>query len=156
MKEQIHNEIVQETAPKDKKTSKKAVFKDFRDLKALSANHHNKEEKSSLRVSSTLSSSTILASAINLSPSLDIRGMRADEATNEIMNYVDEAIMVGMDTVTILHGTGTGALKQIVRDYLREKNKIMYKRSQGSMLFHDGDPNTGGAGLTIIEFKYNK
>lgn len=75
---------------------------------------------------------------------LDIRGYRADEALQEVMNYVDDAIMVGASEVRVLHGTGTGALKQVVRDYLRQQHRVTS--------FHDGDPDKGGAGITIIEF----
>lgn len=79
------------------------------------------------------------------SDELDIRGLRADDALQEVMNYVDDAIMVGASQVRILHGTGTGALKQIVRDYLRMQKRVVS--------FHDGDPDRGGPGITIIEFE---
>ena len=79
------------------------------------------------------------------SDELDIRGLRADDALQEVMNYVDDAIMVGASQVRILHGTGTGALKQIVRDYLRMQTRVVS--------FHDGDPDRGGPGITIIEFE---
>ena len=79
------------------------------------------------------------------SDELDIRGFRADDALQEVMNYVDDAIMVGASQVRILHGTGTGALKQIVRDYLRMQSRVVS--------FHDGDPDRGGPGITIVEFE---
>ena len=79
------------------------------------------------------------------SDELDIRGFRADDALQEVMNYVDDAIMVGASQVRILHGTGTGALKQIVRDYLRMQSRVAS--------FHDGDPDRGGPGITIVEFE---
>ena len=75
---------------------------------------------------------------------LDLRGFRADDALQEVMNYIDDAIMVGASQVRILHGTGTGALKQIVRDYLRMQHRVTS--------FHDGDPDKGGAGITIVVF----
>lgn len=75
---------------------------------------------------------------------LDLRGFRADEALQEVMNYVDDAVMVGASEVRILHGTGTGVLKQVIRDYLRQQRRVVS--------FHDGDPDKGGAGLTIVEF----
>ncbi len=82
---------------------------------------------------------------------LDMRGMRADEALETIIAYIDDAIMVGAEEVTILHGTGTGAVKQVVRDYLQEKSHAMRKRGTGTITFHDGDPDRGGAGITIVE-----
>ena len=74
---------------------------------------------------------------------IDLRGYRADEALTEVMNFIDDAVMVGASEVTILHGTGTGVLKQVIRDYLK-----MQRRVQS---FHDGDPDKGGAGITIVE-----
>lgn len=88
---------------------------------------------------------------LSFSRELDIRGLRADEAINIVMAYMDDAIMVGADTVTILHGTGTGALKQVVRDYLEQRRKTMQRLGTGSLTFHDGDPDRGGAGITIVE-----
>lgn len=74
---------------------------------------------------------------------IDLRGFRADDALQEVMNFIDDAVMVGAQEVTILHGTGTGVLKQVIRDYLRTQRKVQS--------FHDGDPDKGGAGLTIVE-----
>lgn len=88
---------------------------------------------------------------LSFSRELDIRGLRADEALNIVIAYMDDAIMVGADTVTILHGTGTGALKQVVRDYLEQRRKTMQRLGTGSLTFHDGDPDRGGAGITIVE-----
>ena len=58
--------------------------------------------------------------------------------------------MVNAGEVTILHGTGTGAVKQIVRDYIDTYNKQRRKRGDEPLHYHDGDPNHGGAGLTLI------
>ena len=58
--------------------------------------------------------------------------------------------MVGAGEVTILHGTGTGALKQLTRDYLNDLNRQRRKRGQVAIEFGDGDVNHGGAGLTIV------
>jgi DNA mismatch repair protein MutS2 len=82
---------------------------------------------------------------------LDIRGLRVDEAIEAVMAYVDDALMVNAEQVSILHGTGTGALKQVVRDYLAERQKSMRRLQSGDISFHDGDPDRGGAGITIIE-----
>lgn len=74
---------------------------------------------------------------------IDLRGFRADDALQEVMNFIDDAVMVGASNVTILHGTGTGVLKQVIRDYLKSQRKVQS--------FHDGDPDKGGAGLTVVE-----
>ena len=88
---------------------------------------------------------------LSFSRELDIRGLRVDEALQVVMAYIDDALMVNAEMVTILHGTGTGALKQVVRDYLAERQKTMRKLRSGDLSFHDGDPDRGGAGITVVE-----
>jgi DNA mismatch repair protein MutS2 len=88
---------------------------------------------------------------LSFSRELDIRGLRVDEALEAVIAYVDDALMVNAEQVSILHGTGTGALKQVVRDYLAERQKSMRRLKSGDISFHDGDPDRGGAGITIIE-----
>lgn len=80
-----------------------------------------------------------------------MRGMRADEAQEALIAYIDTAIMVNAGEVTILHGTGTGALKQLTRDYLKSLNRLRSKRGQEPIEYGDGDVNHGGAGLTIVQ-----
>ena len=77
--------------------------------------------------------------------------MRADEALERLIAYMDDAMMVGAGEVTILHGTGTGALKQLTRDYLSSLNHQRRKRGMSTLDFGDGDVNHGGAGLTVIQ-----
>ena len=88
---------------------------------------------------------------LSFSRELDIRGLRVDEALEVLIAYIDDALMVNAEMVTILHGTGTGALKQVVRDYLSERQKSMRKLRTGNLVFHDGDPDRGGAGITVVE-----
>ena len=73
---------------------------------------------------------------------IDLRGFRADDALTEVMNFLDDAVMVGATELTILHGTGTGVLKQVIRDYLKMQHRVKS--------FHDGDIDKGGAGITIV------
>ena len=80
---------------------------------------------------------------LNFAKELDLRGKRADEALTEVMNYIDDAVMVGAEEVRILHGTGTGALRQVVRGYLQNVAKVQS--------FHDAHPDNGGAGITVVE-----
>lgn len=140
----------QSTTPANNNTSK--VLKDFSELKMLTKNpvkiiqqtpHH------------TYTTSTIAQQMrqkkLTFKRELDLRGCRVDEALEILISYVDDAVMVGADVVTILHGTGTGALKQLTRDYLTEKANSMRKLKRGNLQFHDGDPNRGGAGITVIE-----
>jgi DNA mismatch repair protein MutS2 len=75
---------------------------------------------------------------------IDVRGMRGDEANQAVMYFIDDAVMVGVASVRILHGTGTGALRQMIRQYLATVH--------GVRIFHDEHINFGGAGITVVEF----
>ncbi|MBQ0019213.1 MAG: Smr/MutS family protein [Bacteroidales bacterium] len=75
---------------------------------------------------------------------IDIRGLRADEALQQITYYIDDAILVGAARVRILHGTGTGALRQLVRQYLSTIPSVTS--------YHDEHVQFGGAGITVVEF----
>ena len=121
---------------------KKKVLRDFRELKPIAK---------SMPSAQPSVVNTIRQHKLTFERTLDLRGMRADEALEAFIAYLDDAIMVNAGTVTILHGTGTGALKQIVRDHLAERNRALRKRNAGEIVYHDGDPDRGGAGLTIIE-----
>jgi len=74
---------------------------------------------------------------------LDVRGMRGDEAVTAVMYFIDDAILLGMSRVRILHGTGTGALRQMIRQYLSTvPNVAAYK---------DEHVQFGGAGITVVD-----
>ena len=74
---------------------------------------------------------------------IDVRGMRADEALQAVMYFVDDAILLSMSEVRILHGTGTGALRQAIRQYL--------STVPGVANYHDEHVQLGGAGITVVE-----
>lgn len=74
---------------------------------------------------------------------IDVRGMRGDEALQKVMEFIDEAVMLDSRHLRILHGTGTGALRQIIRQYLGTNPVI------GS--YHDEQVQLGGAGITVVE-----
>ncbi len=92
---------------------------------------------------SSNSSAALHNRKLSFARELDLRGMRADEALIELMNYIDDAVMVNAEEVRILHGTGTGALRQAVRGYLQNLRNIH--------AFHDAHPAEGGAGITVVE-----
>jgi DNA mismatch repair protein MutS2 len=71
--------------------------------------------------------------------------MRGEEALQAVMYYIDDAIQCNVGRVRILHGTGTGALRQIIRDYL--------KMTPGVRRFQDEHVQFGGAGITVVEFE---
>lgn len=124
------------------------VMRDFSELKKLTKNG---SVAVSSQPSTTRNSSNIVHSrTVSFERTLDLRGYRADEALERLIAYMDDALMVGAGEVTILHGTGTGALKQLTRDYLNGLNRQRHKRGQVALDFGDGDVNHGGAGLTIV------
>ena len=74
-----------------------------------------------------------------------MRGMRAEEALQAVIYFLDDAIQLGVPRVRILHGTGTGALRQIIREYLGSMD--------GVARFHDEHVQFGGAGITVIDLE---
>ena len=82
---------------------------------------------------------------LNFRDHIDVRGMRAAEALEAVEDLVDDALMVGVSTVTILHGKGTGALKEEIRRYLRSVPDVA--------TVADDHADRGGAGITIVTFK---
>ena len=76
---------------------------------------------------------------------IDVRGMRADEALQAVTYFIDDALLVNASRVRILHGTGTGALRQVIRQYLHT--------IPGIVSYHDEHVQFGGAGITVVEFK---
>ena len=83
------------------------------------------------------------AKKLNFKQDIDVRGMRGDEALQAVMYFIDDAILVGVSRVRILHGTGTGALRQIIRDYLRTVPGVSH--------FADEHVQFGGAGITVVD-----
>ena len=76
---------------------------------------------------------------------IDVRGMRVDEALQAVVYFIDDAAMVSATQVRILHGTGTGALRQAIRDYLHQASMVKSYR--------DEHVQFGGAGITVVEMK---
>jgi DNA mismatch repair protein MutS2 len=77
---------------------------------------------------------------------LDVRGMRGNEAVERTAKYLDEAIASGHNEIKILHGTGTGALKSMIRDYLN--SQLIVKKC------YDEKIELGGAGITVAELDF--
>lgn len=130
------------------------VLRDLSDLKILTKNPAKLIQESNTPKPKMVSSNVadeLRKKKLSFQRELDIRGLRADEALEVLIAYVDDALMVNAEQVTILHGTGTGALKQVVRDYLAERQKSMRRLKSGDISFHDGDSDRGGAGITVVE-----
>ena len=82
---------------------------------------------------------------LNFKPDIEVRGMRADEALQAITYFIDDAIQFSAQRVRILHGTGTGALKVAIREYLHTVS--------GVKSFRDEHVQFGGAGITVVELE---
>ena len=112
-------------------------------LEPISNNQLKKEIKKYDSLKST-STDEVRQRKLTFSSEIDVRGMRGDEALQAVMYFIDDALMVGVNSVRILHGTGTGALRQMIRQYLATIN--------GVSKFRDEHIQFGGAGITIVEF----
>jgi len=113
-------------------------------LEAISNNQLKKEARKYESIMST-STDEVRQRKLTFSSEMDVRGMRGDEALQAVMYFIDDAIMVGVSGVRILHGTGTGALRQMIRQYLATIH--------GVKTFRDEHIQFGGAGITIVEFE---
>ena len=156
--EELREQVMPQTPKKAKKnrtvaasgtpaTELPKVMHDFSELRRLKGS-----VEAAAPVTRTHSSVSIAHKrTVSFERTLDLRGYRADEALEQLIAYMDDAIMVGAGEVTILHGTGTGALKQLTREYLNDLNRQRRKRGQVALEFGDGDVNHGGAGLTVVK-----
>ena len=80
---------------------------------------------------------------LNFKQDIDVRGMRGDEALQAVTYFIDDAILVGMSRVRILHGTGTGILRTLIRQYLQTVPGVSH--------FADEHIQFGGAGITVVD-----
>lgn len=81
----------------------------------------------------------------NFHQDLDVRGMRAEEAINAVTYFIDDATLLGMTQVRILHGTGTGALREAIRQWLATMTNVSNYRDEHVQL--------GGHGITVVEIR---
>ncbi|MEI7500487.1 MAG: Smr/MutS family protein [Bacteroidota bacterium] len=81
----------------------------------------------------------------NFSLTLDLRGKRVDEAHILLQRYIDDAILLSVPEVQILHGKGNGVLRQVTRDYLRSQKEVKSAR--------DAEIELGGTGITVVNFR---
>lgn len=106
----------------------------------------NQQYKESVKVKSSYSpgfdTSSISQRRLNFKPSIDIRGERLNEAMDIVVNFIDDATMVGMGEVKILHGKGNGVLREEIRKYLKTRPDVKS--------FKDEDIQFGGAGITVV------
>ena len=119
------------------------IMVDVARLKAVSSTEYREATRPT--AARTVVSVDIRERKLNFRDHIDVRGMRASEALEAVEDLVDDALMVGVSTVTILHGKGTGALKEEIRRYLRSVKDIASVA--------DDHADRGGSGITIVTFK---
>lgn len=103
-----------------------------------------KNDHSDLAIQTTrITSATIEDRKHNFHQDIDVRGMRGDEAIDAVMHFIDDAILVGMSRVRILHGTGSGILRQLIRQYLHTVPNVKSAK--------DEHVQFGGSGITVVD-----
>ena len=124
------------------------VFGDVRTkVKTSRLEHTTKTPESTLPPTFGISRETrqtIDSHKLNFHQDLDVRGMRGDEALNAVQHFIDDAILVGMSRVRILHGKGNGILRQLIRQYLQSVPNVTQCK--------DEHVQFGGAGITVVDF----
>lgn len=90
-------------------------------------------------------SSKILVEKSEFDFNLDIRGLMIDEAITTLDNFMDKVVMYGMRNIKIIHGRGTGALKQTVQQFLKKYPHVKSYKYESDQF--------GGDGITLVEMK---
>ena len=106
------------------------------------ARHQQRKDFLQNQPSITINESGVKERKDHFKPEIDIRGMRGEEALQALIYFIDDALMMNIGRVRILHGTGNGVLRQLTRNYLS---------GIGEIRFHDEHVQFGGAGITVVE-----
>lgn len=109
-------------------------------LERVSRNQLKQSQRASIGKNTT---DAVRERQLNFKSEIDVRGMRVDEALQAVMYFVDDAQMLSIGRIRILHGTGTGALRQAIRDYLQNSPAVGEYR--------DEHVQFGGSGITVAE-----
>ena len=112
-------------------------------LELLEMAQAKKEKENPYTTLGRRSSDEMREKKLNFKQDIDVRGMRGDEAIQAVTYYIDDAIMTGVARVRILHGTGTGVLRQLIRQYLGTVH--------GVSQYGDEHIQFGGAGITVVD-----
>ena len=94
---------------------------------------------------STQTQDQVYQKKLNFKQDIDVRGMRGDEAIQAVTYFIDDAILLGVSRVRILHGTGSGILRTLIRDYLSTVSGVAH--------FQDEHVQFGGAGITVVDLE---
>jgi DNA mismatch repair protein MutS2 len=88
--------------------------------------------------------SSIQERKLKFKPELDVRGQRLQDALDIVTHYIDDAIMLNMSSVRIIHGKGTGVLRDEIQKYLRTVPGVASVKDEAIQF--------GGTGVTIVTF----
>lgn len=102
-----------------------------------------KQEKRAATFVTTQTQDNMRERTLNFTGEIDVRGMRGDECMQELSLFIDDALVANVSRVRILHGTGTGVLRQLVRQYLNTIPDVT--------AYRDENPQFGGAGITVVD-----
>ena len=111
-------------------------------LERISSNEFREQSRKMFRPPQERIDVSISSRKLNFSPELDIRGARLQDALDIVMHYIDDAIMLNIGSVRIIHGKGTGVLHEEIQKYLRTV--------PGVSSVKDEDVRIGGSGVTLV------
>ena len=114
-------------------------------VERITSNEFKSAVKSEIRPAAPVQGQdSISERKLNFKMELDVRGQRVNEALENVMHYIDDAIMVNVQSVRIIHGKGTGALREEIQKYLRAMPGVSSARDESIQL--------GGSGVTVVTF----
>ena len=115
-------------------------------VERISSNEYKSAIKAAPKPAQTSSSmdSSISERKLNFKMELDVRGQRVNEALENVMHYVDDAIMLNVSSVRIIHGKGTGALREEIQKFLKTTPGVVSAKDESIQL--------GGSGVTVVTF----
>ena len=114
-------------------------------LNRLEPSEAPKAENRTVNIVRSTTQDQIRETTLRFTGEIDVRGLRGDECMQTISLFIDDALVANASRVRILHGTGNGILRQLVRQYL---NTIPDVTS-----YRDENPQFGGAGITVVDLK---
>lgn len=118
------------------------ALRTFVPLESLKATQPPRQKSTPIRITAARVDDQARQRQLNFRNELDVRGFRLDEAIQAVTYFIDDAMQFSATRVRILHGTGTGALRQGIREYLRTCPQVAS--------CHDEDVRLGGAGITVV------
>ena len=112
-------------------------------VERISNQQYKEKSRNTFRPVIHYDSESISRRKLEFRPTIDIRGERLSDALEIVMHFIDDATMVGVGQVKILHGKGNGVLREEIRKYLRTVPAVKS--------FRDEAVQQGGAGITVVE-----